>query len=497
VRKSATDTGGPPIGTHAPRLATLARPRAGVARWLAARTEAAGPGALDPASESVIGDARARATRGLSRRERATTALLGGGFLAAATARAIAAPWHRDVRPGVLVALVATYAVLASVRFQVGTGVALPTQLVLVPMLFLLPAPLVPLAVAGGLLLSCLGNQVVRSTPLDRALVPLASSWHALAPALVLVAAGAGEPRWSDWPIYAAALLGQFALDATSSAVADRIALGPLPPRYLLSFGWVFLIDACLAPIGLALAFVGGDAPYAFLLALPLVALLVIFARERRAHLDHALALSGAYRGTALLLGDVIEADDEYTGAHSRDVVELVLAVCDELGLAPRVRRDAEFTALLHDVGKIRIPSEIINKQGRLDPAERVLMETHTVEGERLLASVGGLLGEVGRLVRSCHERVDGAGYPDGLAGDEIPLVARIVACCDAYNAMTTDRSYRKALAAAEAVAELRRNAGTQFDPVVVAALVRTLRRGGASHVEPFGATVPPIADAA
>ena len=106
-------------------------------------------------------------------------------------------------------------------------------------------------------------------------------------------------------------------------------------------------------------------------------------------------------------------------------------------------------------------------------------METHTVEGERLLAKVGGLLGDVGRVVRSCHERWDGGGYPDGLAGEQIPLVARIVMCCDAFNAMTTDRSYRKALPKEAAVAELERNAGSQFDPRVVAALLRRLGRVG------------------
>jgi HD-GYP domain-containing protein (c-di-GMP phosphodiesterase class II) len=126
-------------------------------------------------------------------------------------------------------------------------------------------------------------------------------------------------------------------------------------------------------------------------------------------------------------------------------------------------------------VGKIRIPAEIINKPGPLDAEERRVIETHTLEGERLLARVGGLLDEVGRIVRSCHERWDGGGYPDGLAGEAIPRVARIVMCCDAFNAMTTDRSYRKALPLEDALAELRRHAGTQFDPAVVDALLRTV----------------------
>src|SRR5206468_11120830 len=114
------------------------------------------------------------------------------------------------------------------------------------------------------------------------------------------------------------------------------------------------------------------------------------------------LELSMAYRGTAFLLGDVVEADDEYTGLHSRDVVELSVAVAEELALSAAARQETEFVALLHDVGKIRMPSEIVNKPGPLTDEERAVMQTHTIEGERLLEQVGGLLGRVGRIVRSC-----------------------------------------------------------------------------------------------
>jgi HD-GYP domain-containing protein (c-di-GMP phosphodiesterase class II) len=134
-------------------------------------------------------------------------------------------------------------------------------------------------------------------------------------------------------------------------------------------------------------------------------------------------------------------------------------------------RRDAEFAALLHDIGKIKVPAEIINKPGKLTDEEWKIMKTHTLEGERLLSQVGGILGNVGRIVRSCHEDWDGTGYPDGLAADDIPLVARIVRACDAFSAMTTDRAYRKARPVDEALAELRRCSGTDFDPVVVEAL--------------------------
>ena len=125
------------------------------------------------------------------------------------------------------------------------------------------------------------------------------------------------------------------------------------------------------------------------------------------------------------------------------------------------------------------MPNEIINKRGPLDDAEWAIMRRHTIEGETMLARVGGLLGRVGSIVRASHEHFDGSGYPDGLAGEEIPLAARIVACCDAFSAMTTDRSYRKALTLEAAAVELRRVAGTQFDPgsSTPAARRRTRRR--------------------
>ena len=134
--------------------------------------------------------------------------------------------------------------------------------------------------------------------------------------------------------------------------------------------------------------------------------------------------------------------------------------------------RNLEFAALLHDVGKIAIPKEIINKPGKLDPSEWAIVKTHTVEGQRMLDQVGGFMREVGLIVRSHHERWDGGGYPDGLAGEAIPLEARIIACCDTWNAMRTDRPYRKALDYDVASAELTSNSGTQFDPSIVEILI-------------------------
>jgi HD-GYP domain-containing protein (c-di-GMP phosphodiesterase class II) len=382
------------------------------------------------------------------------------------------------VEPGVLLLLVVAYAAAARVEFEVGSGFAVPTQIVFVPMLFLLPVALVPLCVAVGFLLCSAGEFARRRVHGERALLEIFSAWHALGPALVLAVAGEPAPSWDVLPLFAAAVAAQFGFDFASSALRARYAFDVPFRKQLRLTAPVYFVDAALAPAAFLFAVVAYDEPFAILLVVPLLGLFAFFARERHSRIDHALELSHAYRGTAFLLGDVIEADDEYTGSHSRDVVELVVAVSAELGLDPRSQQDAELTALLHDVGKIRIPAEIINKPGKLTDEEWEIMKTHTVEGEKMLAKIGGLLGRVGHLVRSCHERWDGKGYPDGLAGEETPLVARIVCACDAYNAMTTDRPYRKARSADEALQEMEACAGTQFDPDVVIALAVVVLRG-------------------
>ncbi len=440
----------------------------------AATTTAAALG-FDPDEQRVIEERRARRLQRLAHRELVSIGVLAGGFLVAAVSTALLLPSDRSPALPAVVVLVLAYAAAFRLDFEIGTGSAVPTELIFVPMLFVLPIGLVPLAVAAGTVLGSLHECVRGQLRLARVPVRIVNAWYSLGPVLVLGLAGERAPQLSDWPLYVLALISQFAVEALCTGGREWLALGARPRVQLRPMLWVYAIDAGLAPIGLAVAFAAQSSPYGVVLALPLVGLLSTFARERRVRIDHELELRDAYRGTAFLLGDVVEADDQYTGLHSRDVVELTLRVCDGLQLSPRERRDAEFVALLHDVGKVRVPKSIINKPGPLTPGERRVMEQHTVEGERLLLRVGGLLGEVGRIVRSCHERYDGGGYPDGTAGEEIPLLARIVACCDAFNAMTTDRSYRKAMPLGAAVAELRSASGTQFDPIVVEALIASL----------------------
>jgi HD-GYP domain-containing protein (c-di-GMP phosphodiesterase class II) len=433
------------------------------------------PADLDPVLDAEIEETRSRRREALRGRNLLSAVALGVPFVVLAVLLAVLLPTHRSVSVFVVLALILADAAAVRVEFEVGTGAAVATMLVLVPMLFVLPARIVPLCVAAGLILSDLPDVLRGRASLERGLLSLVSSWHALGPALVLGLAGEPSPTARHLPIYAAAVASQFGLDFASSAVRQRLVVGISPGRLLGFIRWAWMVDLALAPVGLAIAYAASHNVAAAFVVLPLIGLLGFFARERKTRIDHALELSHAYRGTALLLGDVVEADDAYTGSHSRDVVELVLAVCDDLDLPARARRDAEFVALLHDIGKIRIPAEIIHKPGPLDPEERAIINTHTLEGERLLAQIGGLLGQVGRVVRSCHERWDGGGYPDGLAGETIPRIARIVCACDAYSAITTSRPYRAARTPAEALEELQRGAGTQFDPQVIDALERVL----------------------
>src|SRR5438874_4741797 len=194
-----------------------------------------------------------------------------------------------------------------------------------------------------------------------------------------------------------------------------------------------------------------------------------------------AIANASSYEGlertfvsTVEALANALEANDEYTSTHARWIKDLSLRVARELGLDERTLKSLELGALLHDIGKIGIPSDVLSKPGRLTAVERKLVQTHPELGERIIAPIDRLQA-VRPIVRHCHERWDGGGYPDGVAGEEIPLESRIIFVCDAYHAMTTDRPYRRRLSHREAVRRLAESAGTQFDPGVVEVARRVL----------------------
>jgi hypothetical protein len=169
-----------------------------------------------------------------------------------------------------------------------------------------------------------------------------------------------------------------------------------------------------------------------------------------------------------------VAARDSYTADHSREVVNHAIAVARRLGLSEQEVADVSRVAMLHDVGKISIPDSILMKPGPLTDEEWEIMRKHPIYGERLISKAPGL-EHLAAAIRAEHERWDGTGYPDGIAGDKIPLASRITLVCDAYHAMITDRPYRRAHSREEAWGELMLHAGTQFDPNVVEALLQTL----------------------
>jgi HD-GYP domain-containing protein (c-di-GMP phosphodiesterase class II) len=435
---------------------------------------AAGDISLDILSTELVEHARTRASTALS--HRVVAYLLAGSVLAAAIAIAVLAPSLRPFSPFTAIVAVLAYGAVSRVTFEVANGFAVATQLVFVPMLFVLPARDVPLVVVAGYLVGQAPEFVRGKMALSHWPIYVFGAAYALGPALVLSLAHARQPRWHDAPVYVAAFGAQLASDFVPSAIWSRQSWGISPLEQASAMRMSALVDAALGPVGLVVAIASHGQIWGVFAVLPLVWLLHVFAQERQRRLDHALELSNAYRGTAMLLGEMIEADDAYTGSHSRDVVDLALGVSDRLDLDARTRRQAEFAALLHDVGKVKIPPEIINKPGKLDADEWALIRTHTILGEEMLGQVGGLLGDIGHVVRSSHERWDGAGYPDGLAGEQIPIAARIVSACDAWSAMTTDRAYRARLSREKAALELRVCSGSQFDPLVVDALLDVLK---------------------
>jgi HD-GYP domain-containing protein (c-di-GMP phosphodiesterase class II) len=184
--------------------------------------------------------------------------------------------------------------------------------------------------------------------------------------------------------------------------------------------------------------------------------------------------LERTFLSTVEALANALEASDEASSSHARWITDLALKVGEELGLDSRALKRLELGALFHDIGKIGIPSAILTKPGPLDEDERAIVETHPILGERILAPIEQL-EEVRKIVRHCHERFDGRGYPDRVAGEAIPIESRIIFVCDTLHAMTSDRPYRRALSFHEARRRLVAAAGTQFDPRVVDACLRVL----------------------
>jgi HD-GYP domain-containing protein (c-di-GMP phosphodiesterase class II) len=430
-------------------------------------------------AEKLVGEARARRARSMDARERAVVAVFAALYCVAAVLIALMLPSERHVSPLLIAGLLLGHAAVSQVRFEFGVGFVVPEQLVVVPMLLLCPLPYVPILIAAAGALGLVPDFVRGSWSKDRWLKPIADSGPYLVPVLILAALAPGAPELSAAPVYALAIMAQLGTDFAQTLVRNWLLDG-VPIRDLArGFAGSARVELILSPVALVATLAAYEEPLVLVAVIaPLVWLLDNFSRDRAARYAAALELNRAYRGTVMLLSDVLEFEDEYTAQHSRSVVDLVNAVADELGIAADERQELEFAAMLHDVGKISIPKEILHKPAALTEREFEVIKHHTIEGQFMLDRVGGLLARVGEVVRSCHERWDGRGYPDGLAGEEIPIAARIVFACDAYNAMTTDRPYRSAMPREEAIAELHANSGTQFDPRIVTALTNVVEQG-------------------
>jgi HD-GYP domain-containing protein (c-di-GMP phosphodiesterase class II)/HAMP domain-containing protein len=198
-------------------------------------------------------------------------------------------------------------------------------------------------------------------------------------------------------------------------------------------------------------------------------------------HAETFKELEASYLQTVEALAAALEANNEYTAAHADTIARMALAVGRKLGLSGPELRRVEYVALLHDIGKIGISSEILDDRGPLSVEQRAVVMQHTVIGERIVSRID-YLRPLAPLVRAAHERWDGDGYPNGLTGEAIPLESRIAFVCDAFHAMTSDRPYRPRLSEAQARQELRDSAGSQFDPAVVGAFLEVWPAGDESR---------------
>jgi HD-GYP domain-containing protein (c-di-GMP phosphodiesterase class II) len=203
-----------------------------------------------------------------------------------------------------------------------------------------------------------------------------------------------------------------------------------------------------------------------------LVQILVNQAAVALENADNYGRLESMYLETVTALAAAMEAKDHYTAEHADMLAAMALAVGRRLGLEEQALRELQYAAVLHDVGKIGVPGHILNKPDRLTEEEFEQIAQHTIIGERIISRIE-YLEPIARIIRAAHERWDGHGYPDRIAGEDIPLAARVLLVCDAYHAMTSNRPYRQAMPPEHAVRELKLNAGSQFDPRVVDVFMR------------------------
>ncbi len=341
---------------------------------------------------------------------------------------------------------------------------------------FLLPPPAAALVAVPGALISRVEQRPRWPRRLWRAALLAVAVWAASRVHGAL--GGRDAVAGPDFP-YALLPAGAAALVFCTVLTALDGGIAVLAERVPARHAWRGLFARRLAPVtvhglaGLMMA-VLWRSPYgpaaALLVLLPMYVSCWVFAqyhRERAAH-----------QATIRALVQAVDIKDGYTRGHSERVGQASVMIARELGMTDERVELVRFAGILHDVGKLGVPTRLLRKDGPLTPEERRIVELHPEYGHEMVRGIG-FLGEARSAILHHHERLDGSGYPYGLAGDRIPEPARIVAVADAFDAMTSTRSYRRARPVAAALAELGRCAGTQFDPVMVGALVRALERHG------------------
>ena len=267
----------------------------------------------------------------------------------------------------------------------------------------------------------------------------------------------------------AACGLTYFLVNLTAVTLVMAIVQGvSLRDMWLTNVRWVIPQYAMLTPLAIFLAYM-----YKTTYIIGAVMFLAPFFAARYS-MKLYMDMRQDYLSTISALIQAVEAKDPYTRGHSEAVRRYTMAIARQLGLAGDVAERLEYASLLHDIGKIGVAETILRKPGRLTDDEYLEIKAHPAIGANIVQKLR-LLGQEAGTVRSHHEWLNGRGYPDGISGDAIPIGARIIGVADAYDAMTSDRPYRRTMSTAEAIAELRRCAGSQFDPQVVEALVATL----------------------
>jgi diguanylate cyclase (GGDEF)-like protein len=250
--------------------------------------------------DPLLEESRNRPSSPLTRHEWLAASLSAGGYVIAAVAMLVGfGVGLSDIRLPVAAFFIVAYTIVSRVEFEIGTGAAVPTEIVLVPMLFVLPPAVVPVAVALAYMAGAARDIASGKLRPQRLPVVLSTCWHAIGPAFVIAMWAPRQPSWHDLPLYGAALLAQFGFDLVSSLARESLGFGVSPAAVLSFLRSVFLVDALLAPVGLTAAFVIAPHPLALLGILPLAGLLWVFANDRHERIDQALALSHAYHGAS------------------------------------------------------------------------------------------------------------------------------------------------------------------------------------------------------